>query len=78
MATCPCKDCDQREIGCHAKCDLYNSWKQIQQQAKSAYYKSCNPIIREGDFLGDDAHMRPSKLLTIKRRKSGKSSGIKR
>ena len=25
--TAPCKGCTQREIGCHAGCELYAEWK---------------------------------------------------
>ena len=23
----PCKDCEFRSVGCHAKCDVYKTWK---------------------------------------------------
>ena len=23
----PCKDCSDREIGCHGKCNIYKQWK---------------------------------------------------
>ena len=27
IMTCPCKGCEDREIGCHAKCSKYIEWK---------------------------------------------------
>lgn len=27
MDIAPCRDCKKREVGCHAKCEDYKSWK---------------------------------------------------
>lgn len=30
----PCKDCDKRHVGCHARCDDYLEWRNIRDEAK--------------------------------------------
>lgn len=32
----PCKDCPDREVGCHSKCARYLSWKEQNEAAKRA------------------------------------------
>ncbi len=32
----PCKECGEREIGCHGKCELYRRYK-LRRNAESAY-----------------------------------------
>lgn len=27
LTTCPCKECDERHVNCHADCDKYKCWK---------------------------------------------------
>lgn len=34
----PCKDCDDRELGCHSKCITYNSWKEKDMNFKRKIY----------------------------------------
>lgn len=37
----PCRNCENREVGCHATCDRYIEWKQahIEKQRKRFAYK---------------------------------------
>ena len=30
---CPCKDCEFRHFGCHAKCEHYKAWHTERQKA---------------------------------------------
>ena len=32
----PCVDCDDRQVGCHARCTKYIDWKSEYQQIKKA------------------------------------------
>ena len=64
--TC-CKDCEDREIGCHSYCEKYIREKEQMVKDKSTYYKSLPPKIYEGDFLGDDGHMNPGRLRSLKK-----------
>ena len=34
--TCPCKDCQIREVGCHGKCSSYKDWKNEQDDIRAA------------------------------------------
>ena len=36
MITCPCKDCTDREIGCHSTCEKYINWCEERQKYKAA------------------------------------------
>jgi len=64
--TC-CKDCEERYIGCHSKCEKYIKEKQTLEKSKTLYYKSLPPKISEGDFLGDDGHMASGRFRNLKR-----------
>lgn len=32
---CPCKGCDKRVVGCHAKCIAYKEWKNNSVEIKA-------------------------------------------
>lgn len=32
----PCKDCTERTVGCHSKCEKYIEWKNKDSQVKEA------------------------------------------
>ena len=39
--TCPCRDCEKRNIGCHSKCSLYKEWaKENEKLRKERYEKT--------------------------------------
>lgn len=40
--TCPCNLCEERFVGCHAKCETYNAWK-----AEIAEQKERNGVTRK-------------------------------
>jgi hypothetical protein len=54
--TC-CKDCKERYLGCHDKCEVYIHAKEEYEERKRAYgeYKKDlrGTSIKKGDFLGD-------------------------
>lgn len=35
MTNAPCKDCRNRQLGCHGKCELYQRYLEIHAQEKS-------------------------------------------
>lgn len=39
VSTPPCKDCDMRHTGCHAKCEEYIEWSKKRQDEKEKAYK---------------------------------------
>ena len=32
----PCKNCSERQLGCHGKCEKYAAWKTERDKAKNA------------------------------------------
>lgn len=42
MKSSPCKDCSDRYVGCHSKCDRYKAWSEAHEreleQTKKAKY----------------------------------------
>lgn len=36
IETAPCKDCPDREVGCHSKCSRYLNWKEQNEATKRA------------------------------------------
>lgn len=50
-----CKDCEERYIGCHSKCERYiqeiENWKKVKKQiSKNKTYIVCNSDF--GDYVG--------------------------
>ena len=48
---CPCKDCEERYLGCHSKCNRYIKWKQKHDQRCKEYNKK---LGFEKDLIGYD------------------------
>lgn len=40
----PCKDCESRNIGCHASCDNYKSWKSAERERSEKIRKEKDRI----------------------------------
>lgn len=47
---CPCRDCAEREIGCHTKCEKYIHW---QEEHNKKYHRQ-----REIDYMMIEHHLR--------------------
>ena len=47
--TCPCGVCEERFVGCHAKCEAYKAWDAERWKKREAEYRQRN---RE-DLLDD-------------------------
>lgn len=47
--TCPCWICEERFVGCHAKCDVFKAWHNEQMEKRREKYRQNN---RE-DLLDD-------------------------
>lgn len=39
MVKYPCKDCNDRHVGCHSECDKYNEKKEENDKRKKAMYE---------------------------------------
>ena len=37
---CPCKDCEVRTVGCHAKCESYNAFRKDREKKAEARHKA--------------------------------------
>lgn len=61
----PCKNCADREVGCHAKCTRYSEWKTV-----SGDMKYNNYIANAKERMVEDYEI-IEKQKNIKRRKSG-------
>lgn len=33
--TCPCRDCKEREVGCHGYCELYKIWSEENERLRN-------------------------------------------
>ena len=42
----PCKDCENREIGCHGNCEKYKAWKAELQEMKKQIGKEKMKLYR--------------------------------
>lgn len=40
----PCKDCQDRKLGCHGKCDKYSEYRKCQDEANAKRYKAQKAI----------------------------------
>ena len=47
----PCKNCEVREVGCHAKCKLYANAKEVTEQRKTEYRQSIEVDIQYAKFI---------------------------
>ena len=39
MNGCPCAGCDDREIGCHAKCERYKDWRRVMDERREEEHR---------------------------------------
>ena len=44
----PCRECENRETGCHARCPLYAEWKRAVEERKNTVYG-----LRHQDRIAD-------------------------
>lgn len=40
--TCPCGICEERYVGCHAKCDAYRAWNNERMAEREQTYRKRN------------------------------------
>ena len=40
--TCPCGVCEERYLGCHAKCDAYKAWNNERMAEREQTYRKRN------------------------------------
>lgn len=68
-----CKDCKDRHLACHDKCEKYIKEKQDYEEYKKKMTKmrleGLSYTINEGDFLGDSGHLKRSKYIGMKHKK---------
>ena len=48
-----CKDCKDRYVGCHSKCENYKKQKELHEKRKQEYKDNTNPVITKCSFMGD-------------------------
>lgn len=48
-----CKDCQDRYVGCHSKCEKYKAKKELHEKRKQEYKDNTNPVITRCSFMGD-------------------------
>lgn len=46
----PCKDCTDREVGCHGKCDRYATYRKELDQSKAIRNKYSERRIKNGGY----------------------------
>lgn len=51
MSNCPCKDCNDRVVGCHDRCESFCNWKKSETEKKDKIYES-----KQLSRLLDDMH----------------------
>ena len=59
MKDCPCKNCDERILGCHSKCDRY---KEFEQECKEI--RERRTVLSKANYFSKYAAK-----LVLKRRK---------
>lgn len=64
MAVSPCKECDERELGCHSYCIAYRRWK--------ATHDKIVLLMHEDDMKTRDIERRSREGLWNKNSKLGK------
>ena len=63
----PCMGCEEREIGCHSRCDRYGEWADKKDKARTALYEARIAEIKADDCLSKSARRR--------RRRAGNRGG---
>ena len=49
----PCKDCTERDLGCHGTCERYSEWKVKHQEVKDTIYQQKESVVSADRFLVD-------------------------
>ena len=62
MDEAPCIDCEDRQIGCHGRCERYQMWQAEHLEAKRKEYDE-----RRADFVYDDYQV--NRAERVRRRK---------
>lgn len=44
-AVCPCKDCEERHLGCQGSCEKYKAYKEQIKKNKEAYHRANHHIL---------------------------------
>lgn len=45
QSVCPCKGCENRKVGCHSSCAMYQAWNERHQQVREEISKAKNKDI---------------------------------
>ena len=49
--TAPCKDCEEREVKCHGKCERFKAWNEKHVADREAIRKKKNAIRDVDDYV---------------------------
>lgn len=52
--TAPCKDCKDRNVGCHSTCQKYIEFQRINEQEREAIRRTAGYVIPKGSWTGDE------------------------
>lgn len=52
--TCPCKDCEFRQPGCHSKCEVYKEWRKTIDESyrERDSRKIADEVLHDGHYRG--------------------------
>lgn len=58
QTTAPCKDCEDRQIGCHSICEKYIQYKRIRDEERQKIQAAKGYVIPKGSWTGDAGLLR--------------------
>lgn len=65
---CPCKDCTERHIGCHAECDDYKRWDDEHKEKRSERHKAVY-MQKQADYMHRDSVVKYKRKMQQKKGK---------
>ena len=65
--TAPCKNCTDRQMGCHGKCERYKAYREVMDEAARKRYAA-----GEAEGLEIEGKLRIMKTRRLDKRRKGK------
>ena len=56
MKECPCRDCNERVLGCHSICLKYANWSRLNEEEREMIYNK-----KQMERIGHNSHWRKRK-----------------
>lgn len=60
---CPCKDCGEREVGCHSRCESFRDWEKRHRENKKKEQ-------RAAQIMGEAERRKKAAVLAYRRREA--------